>query len=134
MYCHGRLLKGMAKELPACQCSDLSRFPGGPFFRMDAITLCLPTLDDLRRHVHHRLCNKDKLDTSQIPLQQALIHRAGKPCGLFFQVQGPRLLRTYAIWAGPEKRVLFYDSGGQRFAETTLSEAPDVEEVAASLA
>ncbi len=96
--------------------------------------LALPTLDDLRGHVLETLCAHDQLDPTQTPFFQALIKRAGRPCGLFFQVQGPRLLRTYAIWAEKEHRVLFYDSGGQRFAETTLSEAPDVEEVAKSLA
>ena len=94
---------------------------------MDSVTLSLPTFDDLRQHVHQQLCRHDQLDTSQTSLQQTLIHRAGQPCGLFFQVQGPRLLKTYAIWAGQEHRVLFYDSGGQRFAETRLSEAPDVQ-------
>ncbi len=94
------------------------------------MTLCLPTLDELRHHVHQRLCNHDRFDTGQTSLQETLVRRAGKPCGLFFQVQGPRLLRTYAIWAGKEHRVLFYDSGGQRFAETKLSEAPDVDELA----
>jgi hypothetical protein len=50
---------------------------------------------------------------------------------LFFQVQGPRLLRTHAIWAGDENRILFYDSTGLRFAETRLSEAPDPLKLAA---
>ena len=40
-------------------------------------------------------------------------------------------MRTYALWAGAEDRILFYDGGGQRFAETTLSDAPDLEKLAA---
>ena len=51
--------------------------------------------------------------------------RRGKPCGLFFEVAGPRLLRTYAVWAGEENRILFYDTSGLRFGEVRLSEAPD---------
>ena len=39
--------------------------------------------------------------------------------------QGPRLVKTYAVWAGDEDRILFYDSNGQRFAQVRLSEAPD---------
>jgi hypothetical protein len=42
-----------------------------------------------------------------------------------FQVQGPRQVRNYALWAGEENRILFYNGIGQRFAETKLSEAPD---------
>jgi hypothetical protein len=91
---------------------------------MDAV-VSLPTLDELRRHVHVTLCGHDNLDPAQTPLFQGVIVRRGKPCGLFFQVQGPRMLKTYAVWAGEEARILFYDSGGVRFAESRLSEAPD---------
>ena len=85
----------------------------------------LSTLDDLRRHVLTTLCTHDHLDPQQTPLHQAVILRSGRPCGLFFQVQGPRQLRTYAVWAGEENRILFYDSKGVRFGETRLSEGPD---------
>ena len=91
----------------------------------------LPTLDDLRRHVLTVLCSRDQLDPGQTPLHEARITRRGKMCGLFFQVQGPRLLRNYALWAGEEDRILFYDSTGTRFAETRLSDAPDAERLAA---
>ncbi len=94
----------------------------------------LPTLRDLRQHVLETLCRWDRLDPEQTPLRHGLIVRSGKPCGLFFQVQGPRLLKAYAIWAGEENRVLFYDSTGQRFAETRLSEAPDWRELHARAA
>ncbi len=96
---------------------------------MDAV-LCLPTLDELRHHVRAVLCGHDQLDPAQTPLHQSVIKRAGRPCGLFFQVQGPRQVRTYAVWAGEEDRILFYDSTGQRFAQTRLSEAPDPRKVA----
>ncbi len=86
---------------------------------------CLPTLDDLRRHVLHTLCSHDCLDPAQTPLNESLIIRRGKPCGLFFQAQGPRLVRTYAVWAGEEDRILFYDGTGNRFAQVRLSDAPD---------
>jgi hypothetical protein len=87
--------------------------------------LALPTLKDLHQHVLDVLCQHDQLDPSQTPLSQALITRRNRPCGLFFQARGPRLLKTYAIWAGEEDRILFYDSTGHRFAETRLSDSPD---------
>jgi hypothetical protein len=90
-----------------------------------ANVLSLPTLDELRRFVRMALCESDHLDPRQTPLQEASITRGGKPCGLFFQVRGPRLLANYAVWAGEENRILFYNSTGLRFAETRLSEAPD---------
>lgn len=91
---------------------------------MEAVA-SLPTFDDLRRHVRETLCTHDNLDPHHTPLHQALIKRSGRPCGLFFQVQGPRMLKTYAVWAGEENRILFYDSTGARFAETRLCDAPD---------
>jgi hypothetical protein len=87
--------------------------------------LSLPTYDDLRQHVLRTLCKHDQLDPEQTPFFQGLITRAGQPCGLFFQVQGPRHVSTYALWTGEENRILFYDGTGQRFAETKLSDAPD---------
>ena len=92
---------------------------------------CLPTLAELRRHVHEALCRHDQLDPGQAPMQQALIERHGRACGLFFQVEGPRLLRNYAVWAGEENRILFYNSSGERVAETRLTDAPDPRSVAA---
>jgi hypothetical protein len=91
----------------------------------------LPSLEVLRQHVLETLCNHDQLDPAQTPLRQSLITRRGKPCGLFFQAQGPRLLKTYAVWAGDENRILFYDSTGERFAESRLSDAPDLAPLAA---
>ena len=91
----------------------------------------LPTLAELRNHVLYVLWRTDNLDPSQTPLRQALITRKGTPCGLFFEVQGPRMLRNFAIWAGEENRILYYNSGGERVAETKLSEAPDPRALAA---
>ncbi|HEV3256756.1 MAG TPA: hypothetical protein VG013_07755 [Gemmataceae bacterium] len=93
--------------------------------------VALPTLDELRRHVLQTLCAHDQLDPSQTPLHHAVITRQGRACGLFFQVQGPRLLKTYAVWAGEENRILFYNSTGLRFTETRLSDAPDPLKLAA---
>jgi uncharacterized protein YkuJ len=35
------------------------------------------------------------------------------------------MLKNYAIWAGDENRILYYNCNGERVAETKLSEAPD---------
>jgi hypothetical protein len=86
---------------------------------------CLPTVEMLLKHVHLALCAKDHLDPNQTPLSHSLIVRRGKPCGLFVHVQGPRLLRNYAVWAGDENRILLYDAAGERFGVIQLSEAPD---------
>lgn len=98
---------------------------------MDAV-VSLPTIEELRDYVLGTLCQHDQLDPAQTPLYQGVVERRGRPCGLFFQVAGPRMLRTYALWAGEEDRVLFYDSTGVRFHQARLSDAPDVLRLAAA--
>jgi hypothetical protein len=98
---------------------------------MDVQFISLPTLEKLRAYVVETLCAHDRLDPGQTPLYEAVIRRSGKPCGLLFQAQGPRLLKTHAVWAGSENRILFYDSTGLRYAETRLCDAPDPLDIAA---
>jgi hypothetical protein len=96
---------------------------------MDSPVVSLPTFDSLRRFAHDMLCSRDRLDPGQAALRQAVIQRSGRTCGLFFQVVGPQRQKAYGIWAGDEHRLLFYDAVGIRFAEATLSEAPDPAEL-----
>ena len=91
----------------------------------DTIVASAPTFDELQKLVHETLCSHDRLELQESPLFRGVIRRRDKPCGLFFQVEGPRLLKTYAVWVGDENRILFYDSAGTRFAEIRLSDAPD---------
>ena len=104
--------------------------PGGRTRLMHTVA-ALPTFDDLRRHVLQVLCGHDNLDPDQTPMHESVLVRSGRPCGLFFQAQGPRLLKTYAVWAGEEDRILFYDSTGVRFGEVRLSDGPDPQKLAA---
>jgi hypothetical protein len=91
----------------------------------------LPTLAALRGHILETLCSHDRLDPQQAVVHESVIHRCGRPCGLFLQVTGPRMVKSYAVWAGDESRVLYYDSSGLRFAETHLSDSPDAAALAA---
>jgi len=52
------------------------------------------------------------------------LRRGGRACGLVFHVEGPRLLRTSAVWSADDDRIIFYDSTGVRFHENRLSESP----------
>jgi hypothetical protein len=89
------------------------------------------SLDELEKLVHRTLCEQDRLDPVQTPLHRSLVKRGGRVCGLYFMVQGPRLLSSHAIWASDEHRVLCYDSAGLRFVELRLCEAPDATALAA---
>ncbi len=87
--------------------------------------LALPTLPELFAFVHAELCLFDRLDPDQAPLKQSPLVRNGKACGLVFHVEGPRMLRTSAVWAADESRILLYDSTGKRTREVRLTESPD---------
>jgi hypothetical protein len=92
---------------------------------MDTPVVALPTLDSLRGFVREALCTRDHLDPQASVLKQAEIRRGERRCGLFFQVLGQNRQRAFAVWAGDEHRILFYDATGTRFQEVRLSEAPD---------
>lgn len=92
---------------------------------MISTVAALPTLEDLAGYVRKVLCEHDSIDPEQAPFERAVVTRSGRPCGLMFRVSGPRRMKTYAIWAGEENRILFYDTAGVRFQVLQLSEAPD---------
>ncbi len=86
--------------------------------------LALPTLPELLAFVHTELCLFDSLEAEQAPLKSSPLMRNGKACGLVFHVEGPRMLRTSAVWAADENRILLYDSTGARAREVRLTESP----------
>jgi hypothetical protein len=93
--------------------------------RSEAV-VALATLGELETFVHLELCELDQLDPGQTPLRQMPLHRGPRMCGIVFHAEGPRLLRTSAVWAADESRILFYDSTGQRAKTVRLSESPDL--------
>ncbi len=88
-----------------------------------AVVACA-AVEELAAYVHQVLCDKDALDPTQAPLFRTPLKKGERICGLVFHVEGPRLLRTSAVWSADDDRVIFYDSTGQRFQETRLSESP----------
>lgn len=88
--------------------------------------LALPTVAELHEFVHRELCRFDALDPDQAPLRKSPIAKLGRRCGWIFHVDGPRNLRTSAIWATEESRILLYDSTGMRVREVKLNQSPEV--------
>ena len=62
--------------------------------------------------VHHALCEADALDPAQTPLFRTPLQRGGRVCGVVFHVEGPRLLRTSAVWSADDDRA-FADRMGR---------------------
>ena len=91
---------------------------------MSSGVVAFAAVEELAGFVHAVLCDKDALDPGQAPLFRTPLKRGGRACGLVFHVEGPRLLRTSAVWSGDDGRIIFYDSSGVRFKEVVISEAP----------
>lgn len=98
---------------------------------MVSAVVSFAAVEELAAFVHAVLCDKDALDPAQTPLFRTPLKKAGRSCGLVFHVQGPRLLRTSAVWSADDDRIIFYDSTGVRFREVNLSESPALIEPAA---
>ncbi len=91
----------------------------------------IQSLDDLRSYVNETLCDFDQLEPDAFRMTERVLVRAGKPCGLYFCLHGPRSVKFSAIWETERNRVLFYDSSGERFRKTQLVAAGALELVAA---
>ena len=96
---------------------------------METEVAAFATVDELATYVHRILCAKDALDQKQAPLYRTPLVKRGRDCGRVFHVEGPRMLRTSAVWSSDADRIIFYDSTGTRFRTVELSEGP-AEEIA----
>lgn len=74
----------------------------------------------------HELCEQEKLDSQQVKKQRSVMRQGAEITGLIVRVEGPRQMRSQAIWATRENRILFYNSAGQRFAVVKLAEVPEL--------
>ncbi len=88
-------------------------------------------LDDLREFVNETLCEHCQLQTDAFHMTERVLRRAGKPCGIYFCLHGPRAVKFTAIWEAEHNQILFYGSTGERFLKTQLIGGPEVEPVAA---
>lgn len=91
---------------------------------MSPISIDIRDLDDLRRYVHHRLCDEENLEPGVFPMSERILTRRGQPCGIYFSLHGPRSVRLTAIWESERNSVLFYNSTGERFHKTSLMAQP----------
>ncbi len=91
----------------------------------------LQNLENLRDYVSNILCYHDQLERDAFRMTERILVRGGKPCGIFFCLNGPRSVKITAIWETQQNTILFYSSNGQRFHRTQLVKAPQLDECAA---
>jgi hypothetical protein len=91
----------------------------------------IDNVDDLREFINVTLCEHYQLQYGAFQMTEQVLIRAGKPCGIYFCLNGPRAVRFSAIWETDRNQILFYGPCGERFLKTQLSEAPVLESAAA---
>ncbi|QEL14997.1 hypothetical protein [Limnoglobus roseus] len=89
-------------------------------------TTALATFDDLVHYVRATLCQRDNLDYDLTPFVRTPLKRRDELWGYAFHVEGPRMLRTSAVWSAKDDKILFYNSVGERFHDVHLTESPDL--------
>ena len=85
------------------------------------------SLEELREYVNETLCEHYQLQIDAFEMTERILYRAGKPCGIFFCLHGPRAVKFTAIWETDRNCILFYGPTGERFQKTQLAEAPELE-------
>ena len=85
--------------------------------------LILTSSSELRNFVHETLCNHNLLKRGVFPLTERRLQRGGKPCGIFYCLHGPRMVKFTAIWETDKNQILFYGPSGQKVQQTTLLDA-----------
>jgi hypothetical protein len=88
-------------------------------------------LKELREFVNATLCDIFQLQRGAFPITEKVLNRAGKPCGIYFCLQGPRAVRFTAIWETERNQVLFYGPSGERILKSQLIDEPQKECAAA---
>ena len=78
------------------------------------------TLPELRTFIREMLCSKENLISEQFPVNEAILRRGERNCGLQFQLFGPRSIRLGAIWAADHNVIYFYAANGERYLKVAL--------------
>ena len=98
---------------------------------MPPVVFSSTSLTELDRFMAQTLCSHERLDMQQVQIRRTFMRQGTQIIGLAMRIEGPRLMRSHAIWAERENRILFYDSAGHRFAIVKLSESPELSQLAA---
>ena len=83
-------------------------------------------LDDLRIYVHQTICHHNELEFNAFSMTERILVRAGKPCGMYFCLHGPRAVKLTAIWEMDRNSVLFYSATGERLHRSQLTHVPNL--------
>ena len=88
---------------------------------MQALSVQLSNLTDLREFVQQQLCERNELEVGAFPFTERLLEKRGVPCGICFCLHGPRSVKLLAIWETTRNTIMFYGSSGECVQRIQLS-------------
>lgn len=53
-------------------------------------------------------------------MTKRLLRRSGRPCGIFYCIHGPRMVKLTAIWEAEKNQILFYGPTGEKVQQTKI--------------
>ena len=77
-------------------------------------------LDELRIFIREMLCARENLVSEQFPINETVLRKGERSCGLQFLLYGPRSIRLGAIWAEDHNVIYFYAANGERYLKVCL--------------
>jgi hypothetical protein len=92
---------------------------------MQATSVQIFGLNDLRTFVQERLCRQNELETGAFHFTERALEKRGVPCGISFCLHGPRNVKLIAIWETGRNTIVFYGSDGARVERVQLAPGPD---------
>lgn len=84
----------------------------------------IQSLCELREYINQTICYHEELEINAFHMTERILLRRGQPCGIFFCVHGPRLVKFSAIWETETNTILFYSSTGERYLRIKLRHRP----------
>ncbi|MDO4576155.1 MAG: hypothetical protein Q4D98_13185 [Planctomycetia bacterium] len=82
--------------------------------------LSITNSSELNAYVNETLCHHNHLKKDAFQMTKRVLTRSGRPCGIFYCLHGPRMVKFTAIWEMEKNQVLFYGPTGEKFQQTKL--------------
>ena len=80
--------------------------------------------NEVKDHVHKRLCELEQLEMNSFPLSLQLLKRGATACGYIFSISGPRSVLFNAILETEKNSIHYYNSSGERVVSESLKSSP----------
>ncbi len=82
--------------------------------------LRISNCSELCDYVNETICLQNHLKKDAFQMTKRLLRRSGRPCGIFYCIHGPRMVKLTAIWEAEKNQVLFYGPTGEKVQQTKI--------------